>query len=129
MNDPGKIHVGHNPIREYDAHIYYSPQDRSMAAHLREVLQEKFPLDTVQIGPLFDRPIGPHPIPMFEVNFLKKHYQEISGWLDSNRGNLSVLIHEVTGNDPRDHTSGALWLGEPLKLDESKLDPAPVDSK
>jgi aromatic ring-cleaving dioxygenase len=36
---------------------------------------------------------------------------------------LTSLIHPLTDDDLADHTTLAQWLGEPLPLDESVLDP------
>lgn len=126
MNGQTKIHTEHNPIREYDAHIYYSLDQRASAESIRNQLIKRFSPTLVQVGRLWDRPVGPHPLPMFEVNFLKIHLQELITWLQAHRGDHTVLVHEVTGNDPRDHSEGALWLGPPVALDISKLDPAPT---
>lgn len=37
-------------------------------------------------------------------------------WLVINRGPLSALIHPNTGDDERDHTQRATWMGQPLPL-------------
>jgi aromatic ring-cleaving dioxygenase len=37
-------------------------------------------------------------------------------WLVINRGPLSALIHPNTGDDLRDHTQRATWMGQPLPL-------------
>ena len=37
-------------------------------------------------------------------------------WLVINRGPLSALIHPNTGEDERDHTQRATWMGQPLPL-------------
>ena len=36
---------------------------------------------------------------------------------------LTALIHPLTDDDLADHTTLADWIGEPLPLDESVLDP------
>jgi DOPA 4,5-dioxygenase len=59
---------------------------------------------------------------MFELNFPKHLFKEISKWLALHRGNLTILIHEVTGDDDRDHTIGANWLGTSLQLDASQFE-------
>ena len=40
-------------------------------------------------------------------------------WLLHNRRGLDVLVHAVSGDDLKDHTEYALWLGQslPLKLE------------
>jgi len=37
-------------------------------------------------------------------------------WLMLNRGRLTVLLHPETGDDYRDHTAHAAWLGDALPL-------------
>lgn len=113
-------------IHDYDAHIYFEPEQREFAAALRERAIREFAEKPVFVGRMIDRPIGPHPIPMFEMDFGKLQFKAMLRWLAQNRGPLTVLIHTVTGDDWHDHFDGALWLGNPLKLDTSKLDPSPV---
>lgn len=68
-----------------------------------------------------DRPVGPHPIPQYEVHFYGDVLQTILDRIKSNR--LRALVHRLTDDDLADHTSRALWIGEPLPLDLSVLDP------
>jgi len=66
---------------------------------------------------MFDRPIGPHPIGMFEVNlFTPTQFGAFIPWLVINRGPLSALIHPNTGDDVKDHTLLATWMGQPFPL-------------
>jgi DOPA 4,5-dioxygenase len=58
---------------------------------------------------------------MFELEFGGERLEAISAWLDANREGLSVLVHPLTEDEPRDHTEGARWLGPRLGLDLSKL--------
>lgn len=75
----------------------------------------------LRIYRLFDRPIGPHPIAMFEVNlFTPAQFGAFIPWLVINRGPLSALVHPNTENEDeeaRNHTQRATWLGERLPLD------------
>jgi aromatic ring-cleaving dioxygenase len=115
--------------RDFDAHIYYHPEDREVARMLRERAQRELRAFPIFVSPLVDEKVGPHPTPMFEICFSTELIEKIRTWLILNRGDLPVLIHTVTGNDPRDHSIGAQWLGEPVELDFSKLDPAPPNWK
>jgi aromatic ring-cleaving dioxygenase len=112
--------------REFDAHVYYMAGTRELAKRLRLQAALRFRNHPVLVGDLVDQLVGPHPLPMFEINFPKELYQAVVDWLDQERGEFSILVHEVTGDDPKDHSSGAKWLGKKLVLDESKLDPSPV---
>ena len=75
----------------------------------------------------WDRPIGPHPVAMFEVNvFTPAQFGAFIPWLAIWRGPLSALVHPHTEPEPgvdeisselRDHTQRAIWLGEKIPLD------------
>lgn len=107
--------------REFDAHIYYTDENKAEALHLHEQVQKQFQGKTVFTGEMIPVPIGPHPTPMFEVNFPQEHFSEVVLWLMHARGTLSVLVHELSGNDLQDHTQGAIWLGAPVPLIYSKF--------
>ena len=54
----------------------------------------------LRIYRVWDRPVGPHPIAMFEVNiFTPAQFGAFIAWLVINRGPLSVLVHPNTGDD------------------------------
>lgn len=82
----------------------------------------------LRIYRFWDRPIGPHPVAMFEVNlFTPAQFGAFISWLVINRGPLSVLVHPNTVNpetgthdeEEQDHTQRATWMGEKLPLDLS----------
>lgn len=103
----------------YHAHVYFDvgiPDQQFLAQTLREKIGQIFP---VVLGQVFDRPIGPHPLPMFQVLIGKAQLCEVTSWLQSNRQGLTILIHAVSGDDLEDHTMHCIWLGSPypLKLD------------
>jgi aromatic ring-cleaving dioxygenase len=103
----------------YHAHIYFTPDQRSAAEELRG----KFAADpaVLFVGRLTDGKAGPHPIPQFEVHFLKRSIDEVRSviWASG----LRALIHPLTDDDLADHTILADWIGEPLDLDVTTLDP------
>lgn len=114
--------------RDYDAHIYFeadSPTSTESARKLNrkawEELSFESPGNQIIIRELRYQPIGPHPLPMFEINFGRSNLEKVLSWLIQNRGMLPVLIHPVTGNDMVDHSSGAMWLGYDLTLNKSSL--------
>ena len=59
-------------------------------------------------------------IPLLIYDISRLHILEQFGafvpWLVINRGPLSALIHPNTGEDERDHTQRATWMGQPLPL-------------
>ena len=111
----------HHAVFGYHAHIYYrNPQEREIAAQIRSQIDSLF---DVQLGRWQDEPVGPHPLPMYQVSFTPEELVTFMPWLMSVRGGLSILIHVQTGkSDLLDHTSGACWLGEPLGLNTAIFD-------
>jgi DOPA 4,5-dioxygenase len=112
------------PIRSFDAHIYFTAQTRASAQAMKEKAARDFGNASVRVGSLVDRKVGPHPLPMFQIQFPKELLSEMILWLMTNRLGLTVLVHQVTGNDLKDHYEGALWMGAVLALDDSQLDPS-----
>lgn len=112
--------------RDFDAHIYYAPVSRYEAVVLRGRVLDELGQFPIFVSPLVDKKVGPHPTPMFEICFSTDLMEKIRTWLIRNRGRLTVLVHAVTGDDPKDHSEGAQWLGDPVELDFSKLDSSPT---
>jgi len=110
----------------YHAHIYYPLEERPAA----EALRRRFQAMTVSgevlyVGELRDRKVGPHPIPQFEIHFLEESLPELRPILEA--CGLRVLIHPLTDDDLADHTSLGAWIGEPVDLDLTTLDPPGVN--
>ena len=97
----------------YDIHVYWrNDEERNEAILLNKVLLE----NKVQCFAFVEKPIGPHPLPMFEAHISSERLTEISALLTNSRKECSILIHEKTGDHVYDHTKGARFLGEPLEL-------------
>lgn len=95
----------------YHAHVYWSTtEQRTRAIGLREQLART----GAGLGRVRDQPIGPHPLPMYQVNYCDDIKELVERCLDDK--GLSVLLHEDTGDDVRDHTEGARWIGKKLDL-------------
>ena len=106
-------------IESYHAHIYYDgAAARDRAATLRRWIAERF---LVRIGNWHDSPVGPHPLPMFQVAFAKELVSTFVPWLMLNRLGLTVLVHPNTDRPRDDHLAHALWLGGMLPLDVSVM--------
>ena len=104
-------------IEGYHAHVYYDPATtRGEAERLRETLGSRF---EVRLGRWHDVPVGPHPGAMYQVAFPVAEFPRLVPWLMLNRGDLTILVHPLTGDDYADHAHHALWLGAvlPLRLD------------
>ena len=103
----------------YHAHIYYEPSQRPTAERLLQRLaQSNFVLFA---GELRDEPVGPHPKAQFEVHFREDAVAQVVALIKET--GLRALVHPLTDDDLADHTSLGQWIGEPLPLDLSVLDP------
>jgi aromatic ring-cleaving dioxygenase len=109
----------------YHAHIYYALEQRAVAAALRlHLLELKASAAIPQllfVGELRDRKVGPHPVPQFEIHFTKEVLPVIVPLIEAS--GLAALVHPLTDDDLADHTTLALWIGKPLDLDLTTLDP------
>jgi aromatic ring-cleaving dioxygenase len=105
-------------IAEYHAHVYYDPQTtRDRAERLRARVAAEFP--RAKLGRWHDELVGPHTQSMYQIAFPAGLLGAFLPWLMLNREGLSVLLHPETGDDYRDHSAHAAWLGAalPLRLD------------
>jgi len=102
-------------IKGFHAHVYYASADeREIAASIREAAEASF---EVVMGRWREKPVGPHPLPMYQIGFERSLFPDFVPWLQSVRGPLSILVHTRTGvSDLTDHSAGALWLGTSLDL-------------
>ena len=105
----------------WHAHIYYSAEQRPAAATLRDAFLRQSAEEVLFVGGMADRAVGPHPIPQFEVHFRER---SLAGIVASIRASgLRALVHPLTDDDAADHSTSAQWIGEPLDLDMTVLDP------
>jgi DOPA 4,5-dioxygenase len=103
----------------YHAHIYYEPAERPAANRLLQRLaQSRFVLFA---GELRDEPVGPHPKAQFEVHFREDAVAQVVALIKET--GLTALVHPLTDDDLADHTTLGQWIGKPLPLDLSVLDP------
>jgi DOPA 4,5-dioxygenase len=109
----------------WHAHVYYAPGDRGRAQAFRArliELKESGELPRLLfIGELRDGKMGPHPTPQFEVHFTAQLVAAIEGLIRDS--GLTALVHPLTHDDLADHTSLGRWIGAPIDLDLSVLDP------
>ncbi len=117
MNEPSS--VGN---RGYHAHVYYDPATtRPIAERLCRRLAEEF---SVEFGGFRDGPVGPHPVANVQVIFTAEQFQKIVPWLMLNRDGLDILVHMLTDDSVADHSSRALWLGNPVPMKLEVLRPS-----
>lgn len=130
-----------------DIHIYHYQQNSEQVKYASELYErirreckcvprhhQQARADSPEVPELriykfWDRPIGPHPVAMFEVNvFTPAQFGAFIPWLAIWRGPLSVLVHPNTrtpdgveewAEELRNHTQRAIWMGERMPLDTS----------
>ncbi|KAJ3342419.1 hypothetical protein HDU83_006092 [Entophlyctis luteolus] len=104
----------------WDIHIYFPLERIEFASELRDtVIREFGEYPGVKVYRLWDKPIGPHTLPMFEVDvFSPAEFGAVLSWIGTHRDGLSVLVHPHTdpANDLRNHLENAMWMGEKLPL-------------
>jgi DOPA 4,5-dioxygenase len=109
----------------YHAHIYYAPEERAAAEALREQFlhrgDDRGEDAILFVGRMMDRGVGPHPVPQYEVHFRRPALDAVVGAIEAS--GLRALVHPLTDDDLADHSSLAHWIGEPIELDVSVLDP------
>ncbi len=105
-----------NAHKAYHAHIYFDESSLERAKKVIERLGEQFQF---KIGRIHEKPIGPHPRGSCQIIFGSKDFDQFIPWLDENRDGLTVLVHGLTGDDLKDHTDYAYWLGDSERLELS----------
>lgn len=107
----------------YHAHIYYTAEQQAAAQAFRADLMARAAPggDLLFVGQLREGKAGPHPISQFEIHFLKGRLAEVMPALEGS--GLKCLVHPLTDDDLADHTTLGHWIGAPLELDLTTLDP------
>lgn len=103
-------------MKHFHVHVYFESHSLDRA---RRWASDADRTGLFELVKFHSRPVGPHPTGMIEAHFSEPSYAFILKWLESNRGEFSVLIHQDTGDDFKDHTDDIRWLGKevPLKFD------------
>ena len=99
---------------KYHAHIYWAnPKEKEKALSFRLALHD----NGCGLGRIKDKPVGPHPLPMYQVMYEAYNKEFVEKYLRKYNSKISILLHEDIGTDhKRDHTDGARWIGKELKL-------------
>lgn len=108
-------------IKGYHAHVYFDASTVDQARVLCEQAAQLFPL---KMGRVHERPVGPHPDWSCQLAFGPELIGDVLPWLALNRKGLVVFLHPDTGDDLRDHTEYAIWMGAIRPLDLSIFDQA-----
>ena len=104
----------------YHAHIYFSDDELPAATALREDFAAARPA-VLFVGRMTDRGVGPHPIAQYEIHFRGAALAGVVSAIEAS--GLRALVHPLTDDDLADHTTLGHWIGEPLELDLTVLDP------
>ena len=106
-------------FKYYHAHVYFKHTESNKAAIVRQNILDATNIQNLRAHPLINQPIGPHPLPMFEIDFSGDFFWDAIQLLSQFRDGLSVLIHPLSGNEWEDHTLHAMFLGRrhDLKLE------------
>ena len=105
------------------AHIYFDDAERAAATQLRDDFGRDPAI--LFVGDMTDGAAGPHPIAQYEVHFLGAAVPAIVAKIEAT--GLRALVHPLTDDDLADHTTLAHWIGEPVELDVTVLDPPGVN--
>jgi len=107
------------PINKYDAyhaHVYFDESTLNPATRLGKQAAELF---DIPMGRVHQKRVGPHPCWSYQLTFDSSQFDSLVPWLEAHRGDLTILIHGITGDDLADHTNHAAWLGEAVPLNLS----------
>jgi len=114
-----------NPTAPYHAHVYFDSDSLAAAQQLHQQLRDLRANDAmtglVLVGKMHEKAVGPHPKPQYEVQFLASILPSIVRLIKE--AGLTALVHPLTDDDLADHTTLAEWIGTPLPLDLSVMDP------
>jgi DOPA 4,5-dioxygenase len=103
-----------NVHKAYHAHVYFDQASLAFAEDLCEKAGQQFGLT---VGRVHQKLVGPHTRWSCQIAFGRKDFENLVPWLDRNRDGLSILVHGLTGDDIKDHTDFAYWLGDEVELD------------
>ena len=103
----------------WHAHIYFTDRDRAAAEALRAAFTAS--PEVLFTGAMTEGPAGPHPIPQYEIHFREAALELVRSMIAAS--GLSALVHPLTQDDLADHTTLGQWIGQPVELDLTLLDP------
>ena len=102
-----------NCHKAYHAHVYFDEETKIAAKKLCDASDKIFHL---KVGRFHEKLVGPHPCWSCQITFGTKDFDRYISWLEQNREGLTVFVHALTGDDLKDHTEFAYWLGREVEL-------------
>ncbi|MQA57811.1 DOPA 4,5-dioxygenase family protein [Pseudomonas piscis] len=103
-------------IKGYHAHVYF---DASTIEQARALCEQAAQLFDLRMGRVHERQVGPHPDWSCQLAFGPELFGQVVPWLALNRQGLVVFLHPETGDELKDHTDHAIWMGALRPLDLS----------
>lgn len=103
-------------ITTFHVHVYYDASTMAQARNLCEAVRDRF---GVEMGRMHEKPVGPHPDSSCRLTVMPEEFGSVVPWLAINRDGLNVLVHPETGDEMKDHSEHAMWMGEIRPLDMS----------
>eukprot|EP01135_Chromosphaera_perkinsii_P003795 Nk52_evm41s255 gene=Nk52_evmTU41s255 len=119
----------HESIKEFHAHLYWeigNEKQYECAMHIRNALEKEFVRpqehnnhnnNGIVLGNVNKGKRGPHTKASMEIIIPKELVGAVVTALQLLRGEeISVLLHPLSGDDLKDHTTYAMWMGTPVEL-------------
>jgi aromatic ring-cleaving dioxygenase len=103
-------------VQGFHAHVYF---DESTYPQAKTLCEQAGDLFALRVGRFHKKPVGPHPRWSCQLAFKPEYFGQIIPWLSLNRNGLTVFVHSETGDDLKDHTDHAIWMGRMEVLDLS----------
>ena len=100
-------------INYYHFHLYYEIKDITLAAELRTKFSQDF---DVEVGRLWNRPVGPHPVGSCQVKVPIELFEKVSAWFLKKRNGVDLFIHPISRDDIAYHKYKIMWIGKSYKL-------------
>ncbi len=104
------------PIHSWHVHVYFDAATLEKAKALCTEASQKLGLT---MGRVHEKPVGPHPDWSCQLAFGPEKIGDVVAFLAIRRDGLVVLVHPETGDELKDHTEHALWMGAVRPLDVS----------
>lgn len=106
-------------FRGYHAHIYFDAAQLAEAEALAAAAQARF---GIPVGHFHTRPVGPHPRGSVQLSLRTEQFGQFAAWAAEARGDLTIFVHGLSGDDLADHTRHVIWFGPSEPLDLSIFD-------
>lgn len=103
-------------IKGYHAHIYFHESELAQAQEFAAAARAAF---GVPVGHFHTRPVGPHPRGSCQLTLRADQFGPFASWAVENRGDLTLFVHGLSGDDLADHTQHVIWFGTSEALDLS----------